>query len=256
MIRTLRLAVAMVAAPAVAQPTPAATEPVPAVTATDQAVKGVNPADVLDRADLIVKVIDLPTGSAWAMVGKFDKNLGNSFLGAIEVPFLQGLDVGPAGVTGVGDTLLKFRKVIPLGGSLIGIAAIEFILPTATEPALGAGKWQVNPGAGVVQMWSPRTFSVLLYKHSLSVAGSDSRPDISVHSVRALQSVILDHGWYVTLDGRHEWQRRGRNEDWTQVDFEVGRQFSRSFAASAKVGRTWGDRRNNGAIELNVRTFF
>jgi hypothetical protein len=256
MMRLSFLAFALAAVPAFADPAPPAPEPVKASATADQSVKGVNPADVLDRADLIVKVIDLPTGSAWAMVGKFDKSLGDGFLGAIEVPFLQGLNAGPVGATGVGDTLVKFRKVMPLAGSLVGIAAMEFVLPTATEPVLGAGKWQVNPGAGVVQIWSPRTFSVLLYKHSFSIAGADTRPDISVHSVRALQTLILGGGWYATLDGRYEWQRRGRDEDWTQVDFEVGRQFSRRFAASAKIGKTWGDRRNNGTLELNVRTFF
>jgi hypothetical protein len=256
MIRLLLAAFSLAGGPVLAQVAPTAPEQIAAATSADQSVKGVNPADVLDRADLIVKVIDLPTGSAWAMVGKFDKSLADGFLGAIEVPFLQGLDAGPVSATGVGDTLVKFRKVMPLGGSLVGIAAMEFVLPTATEPALGAGKWQVNPGAGVVQIWSRHTFTVLLYKHSFSVAGDKARSDISVHSARALQTLILGRGWYATLDGRHEWQRRGRDEDWTQVDFEIGRQFSRRFAASAKIGKTWGDRSNNGALELNVRTFF
>ena len=219
-------------------------------------VKGVNPADILNRADFIVKLIDLPAGSAWAAVAKFDKKLGGGLGGAVEVPFLQGLSAGAANATGLGDTLVKFRYVRPLGGRLIGLGALEFIAPTATASALGAGKWQVNPGVGIVQMWSPRTFSVLIYKHSLSVAGASDRADISVNSARALQSVILGNGWYITLDGRHEWQRKGIDEDWTQVDFEVGRQFSPRFAASVKIGRTWGDRRNDGALELNARTFF
>lgn len=221
-----------------------------------QAVKGVNPADILNRADLIVKLIDLPTGSAWAAVGKFDKKLGGGLGGAIEVPFLQGLSAGPVGATGVGDTLLKLRYVRTLTPSLIGLGAVEFVLPTATEPALGAGKWQFNPGVGVVKMWSRRTFSVVIYKHFWSVTGVRARPDIDVNSIRFLQSVILGQGWYITGDVRHEWQRRGLDEDWTQADFEVGRQFSPRLAASIKIGQTWGDRRNDGALEMNVRTFF
>jgi hypothetical protein len=238
----------MAAAPALAQDAPPASDA--------QAVKGVNPADILNRADLIVKLIDLPTGSAWAAVGKFDKKLGSGFGGAVELPFLQGLSAGPVGATGMGDTLLKFRYVRTLTPSLIGLGAAEFVLPTATETALGAGKWQFNPGVGIVKMWSPRTFSVVIYKHFWSVVGARARPDIDVNSMRFLQSVILGRGWYITGDVRHEWQRRGLDEDWTQADFEVGRQFSQRFAASAKIGKTWGDRRNNGAVELNIRTFF
>lgn len=244
----LMLALVAGAAPLAAQ------EAAPATDA--QAVKGVNPADILNRADLIVKIIDLPTGSTWAMVGKFDKKLGNGWGGAVEVPFVQSLSAGPVSASGVGDTLVKLRYVRPLTRSLIGLGAVEFVVPTATEAALGAGKWQFNPGVGIVQMWSPRTFSVVIYKHFWSVAGADNRPDISVHSARFLQSVILGRGWYVTGDVRHEWQNKGRDEAWTQADFEVGRQFSPRLAASAKIGRTWGDRRNDGALELNVRTFF
>lgn len=247
--RLLLTAIVLVAAsPAGAQ------EAVPATDA--QSVKGVNPADILNRADLIVKIIDLPAGSTWAMAGKFDKKLGSGWGGAVELPFVQSLSAGPVSASGIGDMFVKFRYVKPLTRSLIGLGAVEFVAPTATEVPLGAGKWQFNPGAGIVQMWSPRTFSVVIYKYFWSVAGSDSRPDISVHSARFLQSVILGRGWYVTGDVRHEWQRKGRDESWTQADFEVGRQFSPRFAASAKIGKTWGDRRNDGALELNVRTFF
>jgi hypothetical protein len=71
-----------------------------------------------------------------------------------------------------------------------------------------------------------------------------------------IHSFILDKGYYLTLDGRHEWQSTGLGEDWTTTEIEVGRQFNASLAASLRIGKAYGDRANDGSLELNVRTFF
>ena len=80
---------------------------------------------------------------------------------------------------------------------------------------LGTGKWQVNPAAGLVYMWSQRSFTAVSYEHSFSFAGDAARPDISVNQLRALHSFILDRGFCITFDGKHEWQTLGRNENGT-----------------------------------------
>ena len=48
----------------------------------------------------------------------------------------------------------------------------------------------------------------------------------------------------------------GLNGNWTTTEIEVGRQFSASFAASFRIGKVCVDRSNDGALEMNVRTFF
>jgi hypothetical protein len=239
---------------AVAAPTPLwAAEP-PATAGSE--VRGVNPADILNRADLIVKVINQKQGETITTVAKYDKKLGDGLGANFELPFASYNNIGTMDAFGIGDAFMRIRYVKALNPGLIALASAELVVPVATDPLLGTGKWQVNPGGGFVKIWSQKAFTALVYKHSFSIAGDSSRADISINNARALQTFILDKGWYVTLDGRHEWQTRGVNEDWTTAELELGRQFSARWAGSLRIGKTWGDRANNGALELNVRTFF
>jgi hypothetical protein len=219
-------------------------------------VKGVNPADILNRADAIIKVINLEDGESVIGTLKYDKKLGNGFGANFEFPVAAYINVGQANAFGVGDFFSRLRYVRPLSKKVFGLLSLELVAPTASSPLLGLGKWQINPAAGLVYMWSQRTFTTGLYKHAFSVAGDPARPDLSVNQVRGLQTVILDRGYYVTLDVRHEWQTRGLVESWTTTDLEVGRQFSARWAGSIRIGKGFGDRRNAGTLELNVRTFF
>lgn len=243
---------ALLASPAAAQQTGGQQDPAP----QDAAVRGVNPADILNRADLIMKVINQKQGETITTVAKYDKKLGDGLGANFELPFASYNNIGTMDAFGIGDAFLRVRYVKALNPGLIALASAELVVPVATDPLLGTGKWQVNPGGGLVKIWSQKAFTALVYKHSFSIAGDSGRADISVNNARALQTFILDKGWYVTFDGRHEWQTRGLNEDWTTGEFEVGRQFSARWAASLRIGKTWGDRANDGALEMNVRTFF
>lgn len=219
-------------------------------------VRGVNPADILSRADLVVRVTNLGPGESIVAVAKYDQKLGEGLGANVELPIASYIDVGPAEAFGIGDLFLRLRYVKPLSQSVIALASAELVAPTATNDLLGTGKWQLNPGGGLVKVWSPKMFTALVYKHSFSIAGDDARAEINTNSARVVHSFILDRGYYITLDGRHEWQSAGINQNWTTTEFEVGRQFSASFAASMRISKAYGDRPNDGALEFNVRTFF
>lgn len=223
--------------------------------AEETEVKGVNPADILSRADVIVKIVNLPVGESASLVAKYDKRLAPGLGVNFELPLVTRVSAGPFKATGVGDLFARMRYVRPLSQRVVALVSVEAVAPTAGN-GVGSGKWQLNPGAGFVYLWSQRSFTAVIYKHSFSLAGDDKRPAISVNQARLLQTFVLDKGWYVTVDGKHEWQTIGRNEDWTTGEFEVGRQLSPRVAASARIGKTFGDRKNDGALELNVRTFF
>lgn len=218
-------------------------------------VRGVNPADILSRADLIVRVVNLPQGETVTAVTKYDQKLGNSIAFNAELPVASYVNAGPIAAFGIGDLFLRVRYVAPLSRTVMALASVELVAPIATDDLLGAGKWQLNPVGGAVKIWSPRLFSAVVYKHSFSIGGDDVRADIDANSIRLIQSFILDKGYYISLDGRHEWQD-STNEGWSTAEFELGRQFSARFAASLRIGKAFGDRRNDGAIDINVRTFF
>lgn len=219
-------------------------------------VRGVNPADILSRADLVVRVANLEQGHSLVAVAKYDQKLGEGLGANVELPVASYVYVGAADAFGIGDLFMRLRYVKPLSQTVIALASAELVAPTATNNLLGTGKWQLNPGGGLVKVWSPKMFTALVYKHSFSIAGDDARAEINTNSARLVHSFILDRGHYLTLDGRHEWQTAGLNEDWTTTEIEVGRQFSASFAASVRIGKAYGDRANDGALEVNVRTFF
>jgi hypothetical protein len=65
----LNIAAALAVATVLAQP----------ALAAEGDVKGVNPADILNRADLILKVVNLPQGESITSVAKYDKKLGGGF---------------------------------------------------------------------------------------------------------------------------------------------------------------------------------
>lgn len=219
-------------------------------------VRGVNPADILNRADLILKLVNQKQGETIIGVAKFDKKLGDGLGANLELPFASYNNIGTMDAFGIGDVFLRVRYVKAINPGLIALASAELVVPLATDPLLGTGKWQLNPGGGFVKIWSQKAFTAIVYKRSFSIAGDAARADISINNIRALQTFILDKGWYTTIDGRHEWQTRGVNEDWTTAEFEIGRQFNARWAASIRIGKIWGDRANDGALEFNVRTFF
>ncbi|MEM6636819.1 MAG: transporter [Pseudomonadota bacterium] len=80
---------------------------------------------------------------------------------------------------GIGDIVQSafFSPAASRGGTTWGIGPV-FLLPTATEDALGAGKWGVGPTAVVLQQTGPWTYGGLA-NHIWSFAGDDDRDDVN-----------------------------------------------------------------------------
>ncbi len=70
------------------------------------------------------------------------------------------------------------------------------VFPTATDDALGAGKWQVGP-AGVVIAKAGNLQYGVLSQWFFSVAGDDDRDDINLFSMQPFASYGLKNGWSV-----------------------------------------------------------
>ncbi len=76
-------------------------------------------------------------------------------------------------------------------------------MPTATEGALGTGKWMLEPGASAILFLSRQWIVAPALKQTVSFAGASSRADVNVTAMdlyvvwrsRSLQQwVILDPG--------------------------------------------------------------
>jgi hypothetical protein len=85
--------------------------------------------------------------------------------------------------------------IYPFSKGRWGIGPVV-VLPTATDDALGAGKWQVGP-AGVVIAKAGNLQYGCLSQWFFSVAGDDDRADINLFSLQPFASYGLKNGWSV-----------------------------------------------------------
>jgi hypothetical protein len=86
---------------------------------------------------------------------------------------------------GLGDVVqsLFFSPAKPSPSGLIWGAGPVLLVPTATDSALGTGKWGGGPTAVVLKIAGPITFGALA-NHIWSFAGKDSRADVSATFVQ------------------------------------------------------------------------
>jgi hypothetical protein len=102
----------------------------------------------------------------------------------------------PSGyVTGLGDLTLMDLFVFP-GKEVSFGAGPLVVLPTATDDALGAGKWQIG-AAGVVI--APQHWGLLggLVTYQASFAGESDREDVSLATVQPIVNFNLRDGFYL-----------------------------------------------------------
>jgi len=71
------------------------------------------------------------------------------------------------------------------------------IMPTATNQALGAGKWSIGPELVLIAMPDAWTFAILAY-NVWSVGGQSNRPSVNQLTFQYYITYNFPHGWYVT----------------------------------------------------------
>jgi hypothetical protein len=115
------------------------------------------------------------------------------------------------------------------------------ILPTATEDALGTGKWAAGPAVIVAKTGKPITWGGLI-QHVWSFAGAADRADVSVTTVQPFVTRLLPDGWAATISSEttYNWKASAGNE-WT-VPLTVG---------AAKVVKFGGEFANLGLAYVN-----
>lgn len=98
-------------------------------------------------------------------------------------------------VTGLGDLTLMNIFVFP--GKEISFGAGPLIVsPTATDEALGAGKWQVGAVGLAI---APQKWGLLggLATYQTSFAGQDDREDVSLATFQPIVNYNLSNGFYL-----------------------------------------------------------
>jgi hypothetical protein len=120
----------------------------------------------------------------------------------------NGLFPGSGSQSGLRDTTqgLYFSPKRTFNGFTLGVGPI-FLLPTATEELLGAGKWGAGPTGVVVWQGSGWTVGVLAW-HNRSFAGDADRADVNESFVQPVLAYTTVRAWTFTLQGEdtYNWE--------------------------------------------------
>jgi hypothetical protein len=128
------------------------------------------------------------------------------------LPFIDQEGVVPGTKqSGIGDITqsLFFSPVKPTAGGLIWGAGPVLLLPTGSDDRLSARKWGLGPTAVMLKMEGPWTVG-LLANHVWSVAGDDSRPDISSTFLQPFISHTTKTAWTFSLntESTYDWKAK------------------------------------------------
>lgn len=132
--------------------------------------------------------------------------------------------------TGLGDTGLFDFLIFnaPWKGRLaLGISAI---IPTATDPALGTGKWSLGPAAGAL-VQSDKILAGVIALSNFSFAGDSDRDNVQMLSIQILGSYGLSGGWSLELS-EITYNYDFHTDRWTTVPFGL------RVGKLAQIGKT------------------
>jgi len=107
---------------------------------------------------------------------------------------------------------LYFSPKRTFNGFTLGVGPI-FLLPTATDELLGAGKWGAGPTGVVVWQGSGWTVGILAY-HNWSFAGDADRADFNQTFLQPVVAYTTSRAWTFTLQGEdtYDWETGALSE--------------------------------------------
>ena len=115
----------------------------------------------------------------------------------ISVPLSEGGSPVNQGAYGFGDLNPSFFLSPAKPGKLIWGVGAAVVLPTATNPILGQGKWSIGPSVVVLAQPGKWTLGALV-NNVFSFAGQSSRPDVNQMLFQYFINYNMPHGWYIT----------------------------------------------------------
>jgi hypothetical protein len=225
-------------------------------TASAQEARGVNPADIDSRVDLIVKRVRLdPGGTTDVVTAKFDYKLNDNWGLNFELPAYSKLSVPGFSASGNGDLFARARWIMPTASGWLYGASFEVVAPAASKDQLGTGRWQGNLGALAVKPWSRSFITAFVAKQTTSLGGDADRAKFSNTEVRLVPVVILPDGWAISGEIRQTWEHRS-DLNWQRVEATLNKQFTLQWAGSLGYSQDFGDRKDRGTLSAAVKYFF
>jgi hypothetical protein len=205
---------------------------------------GYGPGDEVQPSLTFQPVIPLPLSENWHLITR-----SNALI--LDVP-------GPGGATGFGDIDTSLFVTPARTGKWVWGAGPILQFPTATDEALGTGKWSAGPTAALVYIDGP-WFNGLLVSHLFSFAGPSHREDVSLTQIEVNFSYELPSGWYIDTNPvmTHDWKAPS-NQSWTlPVGLDVGKVFKLfNQGMSLQLGAYYNAKKPAGTADWFLQTQF
>ncbi|MFN0038862.1 MAG: transporter [Burkholderiales bacterium] len=172
------------------------------------------------------------------------------------LPITDQKDVVPgSSESGIGDILqtVFFSPKAPTTKGLIWGAGPVFLLPTASDDLLGAEKWGIGPTGLVLKQQGPWTFGALA-NHIWSVAGDESRNDISSTFIQPFMSYTTKTAWTYSLntESTYDW----KSEQWSvPINASVSKvtKFGKQLVSIGGGVRYWAESFDSGPEDFGLR---
>lgn len=144
-------------------------------------------------------VIPVSIGADWNLISR-------TVVPLIDQDNIAGPSGGQSGLGDVAQSLF-FSPKAPTAAGLIWGAGPVFLLPTATDPMLGARKWGLGPTAVLLKQIGPWTAGAL-GNHIWSVAGDNQRADISVTYLQPFLGYATKQGtsFGINTEATYDWR--------------------------------------------------
>jgi hypothetical protein len=134
------------------------------------------------------------------------------------VPFIHQSDVvGTSSQTGIGDILQSFF-ISPRRSKVVWGAGPVLLIPSATDKWLGTGRFGIGPTLVVLKQEQRWTYCAL-FNHVWSVAGDDTRSDVSSTFLEPFLSYTTRTAWTIGVNTESTY-------DWTAEKWAVPIHFS------------------------------
>ena len=209
-------------------PPPAGGAAAQADTAEDEGGAGVSPVELIPRLELRQTFTKLEGGvSVHDSTLEVDIQFLRRLLLRYQVP-ARLLETPMGQVSGIGDLQVGLIAILASNARAVVALIASTILDTATQPALGAGKQQLEFGLGAAFKPYRRWLAYGVTQDQFSVGGDASRPDINQLSAD-FGSIVFGH--------QYNWLKLDVN---TTVDFESNsgaRVYGLGEVGSLVIGR-------------------
>ena len=146
------------------------------------------------------------------------------------------------GFYGIGDMQPTFFLSPKKTGKVIWGVGPYFILPTATNPFLGQGKFSLGPS--VVALVQPGHWTIgALVNNAWSVAGPSDRANVNQMLLQYFINYNLEKGWFLTWSPivTANWQAASGNVWTVPVGGGVGRVFRLGFQPVSLAAQVYGN---------------